>query len=70
MNSAKTEGGYCPKCGSDDYEIEDYEWELDYMMHKCYCCKCEHRWREWYKLIYDGFADDSGEYDTEGKLVD
>jgi len=70
MNSAKTDGGYCPKCGGDDYEIADYEWDFDCMMLKCCYNKCEHQWREWYKLTYDGFTDESGEYDAEGKIVD
>lgn len=71
---AKTGMGTCPKCGSDN--IEYYETEYDYYLvtHKCMCNKCQLMFSEYEKTVYDGYSYDGedGEYhdfDADGKEI-
>jgi transcription initiation factor TFIIIB Brf1 subunit/transcription initiation factor TFIIB len=51
----KTEGGICPKCGSDNVEITDYEMGLDYLFQEISCCDCGCVFDDAYKIQYDGY---------------
>lgn len=60
----------CPKCGEDiNTQCEDIEYDLlgDLIYRKMYCRKCEHTWREYFKITYDGYSDESGIYNADGE---
>lgn len=39
------------------------------MIRKMVCNDCHHQWREYFKITYDGFSDETGEYDSDGECV-
>lgn len=62
----KTSMGVCPKCGSEDIEYFDMEYDEELIIHKCVCDECEFVFSEYEKTIYDGYS-----YDGEdGKFHD
>lgn len=69
MNAKKRDPYVCPKCGSDNTESYDEEKDYDSIVLKLSCCDCEHVWREYFELKYDGFSDADGEYDAEGQQI-
>lgn len=54
----KTEMGTCPKCGSDDIEYLDMDYEDSLIIHKCMCNECELVFHEYEKTVYDGYSYD------------
>lgn len=62
----KTELGVCPKCGSDDIEYLDMDYEDELIIHKCVCNKCELVFSEYEKTVYDGYS----YYDEDWKCHD
>ena len=65
----KTFDAVCPKCGSDNYDTYDYDWEGDYVGLRCICDKCNEVWTDWYKLKYAGYSCNGKVYDTAGDEV-
>ncbi len=70
----KTGMGTCPKCGSDEVEYLDMDYEDELIIHKCVCTECELVFSEYEKTIYDGYSYDGedGEYhdfDADGKEI-
>lgn len=66
----KNESCVCPQCNSGEYvERYDTEFDVDLMINKMYCTKCNNSWREYYILQYDGYSDESGEYDANGNDI-
>lgn len=60
----------CPKCGSDDAVSVNLEWYTeDEFKRDCVCNCCKSKWTEYFKIIYDGYADESGEYDKYGEMT-
>ena len=60
----------CPNCESDDVSIEDWDYYEESLCRKMYCPHCDHVWREYYLITYNGYSDETGEYDFQGKKVD
>lgn len=60
----KTSMCVCPKCGGDDIEYLDMDYEDELIIHKCVCNKCELVFSEYEKTVYDGYSydDEDGEY--------
>ena len=67
-NPLKNEDWVCPKCGSDDCECYDNEFDFNSLMRKMTCKACDHTWREYFIVRYDGYADESGVYDKDGVI--
>ena len=67
MKIDKNEMGICPKCGSDNTEMEDMEMDVDCVWVKWYCPDCGETWSEYYTLTYDGYTYNNVTYDAEGK---
>ena len=67
-NPIKNEPFVCPKCGSDNTSVYDDDWDYDYVVRIIECDCCEHRWREYFKITYAGYADATGEYDENGVI--
>ena len=63
----KREMCVCPKCSSDDTEMDDYEMDIDCLWTKWYCKDCQESWNEYYTLTYDGYVKDGKVYDADGK---
>lgn len=55
---AKTGMGTCPKCGSNNIEYLDINYEDELIIHKCVCNECELVFSEYEKTIYDGYSYD------------
>lgn len=58
-----------PKCGGSDCEYCDDDFEDCCLIRKMACNDCDHQWKEYFKVIYDGFSDETGEYDADGKCI-
>jgi len=41
----------CPECGSDDWQREDWEDDMDAASCECYCTDCGCKWFEIYTFI-------------------
>ena len=52
----KTGMGTCPKCGSDNIEYLDLDYEGDYVIHVCECNDCHLSFREYEYLEYGGYS--------------
>ena len=68
----KTTGDICPKCGElRDINCYDYECSFENyygeVTKRFECHKCGNIWKEFYVLVYDGYADTYGYYDAEGE---
>lgn len=70
LNPVKNDYWVCPKCGSDNCECYDDEFDDGYVVRKMACYHCDHTWREYFKIAYDGYSDESGEYDENGVCVE
>lgn len=70
LHPAKSDEWTCPKCGSNDCEVYDTDYDANCLVRKMTCNHCDHDWREYFKVEYDGYTDDSGEYDADGLCVD
>ena len=71
---AKTGMGTCPKCGNDNIEYLDLDYEGDYLIHVCKCNDCHLSFREYERLEYDGYSydDEDGkyhDYDAKGNEI-
>ena len=66
---SKNEDYICPKCGGSDCECYDDYFEDCCIIRKMVCNDCNHQWREYFKIVYDGFSDKTGEYDADGKCI-
>jgi hypothetical protein len=62
----KTELGVCPKCGSDDIEYLELNYEGEYVIHECLCNDCDFGFQEYERLSYDGYSYN----DEDGKFYD
>lgn len=47
------EPGFCPKCGSDQVNFGDVEFQSDISYQDCGCNDCGCRWMSW-RLLYHG----------------
>jgi hypothetical protein len=65
----KTSMGTCPKCGGDNIEYSDLDYEGDYLIHECTCCDCHAFFREFEVLDYDGYEFDDVEYSRDGEKI-
>ena len=55
----KRQSGICPRCGSNEVEYIDTDWpEWDLQESKCICGSCDFVFREYFKVVYDGFSFD------------
>lgn len=66
----KTDEFTCPKCGQDHSCVEDFDFDFNCMVRKMYCEDCGHVWREYFVIAYDGYTDDTGEYDSNGVMLE
>lgn len=62
----KTQECICPKCGSDHTVVDDWDMDIGCMTYKMCCEDCDYSWREYFAVAYDGFSDETGEYDSNG----
>ena len=67
---SKTDACTCPKCKSENTCTDDYDFDWNCMVRKMYCEDCGWSWREYFVIAYDGFSDDTGEYDSNGVSCD
>lgn len=65
----KTGMGTCPKCGGDNIEYSDLDYEGDYLIHECTCCDCHTFFREFETLDYAGYELDDVEYSRDGEKI-
>lgn len=63
---AKTGMGTCPKCGSNNINYNDYDFDVDLVIHHCECNDCYLEFREYEKTVYDGYSYD----DIDGEFHD
>ena len=71
----KRQSGICPRCGSNEVEYIDTDvssWNVELQESKCVCDSCDLVFREYFKVVYDGFSfeDQNGkshEFDENGK---
>ena len=70
FNLIKNEDWVCPKCGSDDCECCDNEYDDVTLVRKMTCNACDHTWREYFVIRYNGYSDESGSYDENGVIED
>ncbi len=66
----KKEVYVCPKCGGNDCECIDYEWDSDSIRQQYVCHDCEAQWDEYHELIYRGYAYEGVDYDENGAEMD
>lgn len=66
----KKEEWKCPKCGSDDCEMYDYDFDWGLFVKKMSCYTCGHTWREYFITRYDGYTDETGEYNEDGDRIE
>lgn len=66
----KTSMCVCPKCGGDDIEYLDLDYEGDYVIHKCLCNDCDASFTEYEALSYVGYAYEDIDYDSDGNVMD
>lgn len=62
----KNEECVCPRCLKDNTIVDDWDFDVNCMVRKMYCEDCGYSWREYFIVTYDGFTDDTGEYDSNG----
>lgn len=62
----KDEDFICPNCSCGESEVEDTDFDGDYMIRKMYCPVCSAMWREYYRIEYDGYSRDGVSYDRYG----
>lgn len=66
----KKEVYVCPKCGGNDCECIDYEWDSDCMRQSYVCHDCEAQWDEFHELTYRGYAYKGVDYDENGNEME
>lgn len=66
----KTEECVCPRCKQDHSVVDDWDFDGNSMMRKMYCEDCGYVWREYFVIVYDGYTDDTGEYDSNGVMLE
>lgn len=66
---SKKHGAYvCPKCGEEiETEVYDSDTDFDSICHRFGCKTCGHAWMEYFIMAYDGYADETGDYDKDGR---
>lgn len=65
----KTKPYVCPKCGSDDIECLDYEWDDAHIRQEYVCHECEAQWDEYFALEWTGYACEGVDYDEKGEVM-
>lgn len=70
----KTGMGTCPKCGSNNIEYTDIEYDFDTVIHTCECNDCHLIFQEYEKTIYDGYSYDGEDnkwynFDADGNEI-
>ena len=66
----KKEVYVCPKCGGEDNECIDYEWDSDTIRQRYMCHNCEAVWDEYHELTYRGYAHNGIDYDENGNVME
>lgn len=56
----------CPHCGSEHTECYDDDYEDNLIIRKMSCLTCDHEWKEYFVMVYDGYSDETGEFDADG----
>lgn len=56
----------CPNCGGDRCLNPYTDYDDNYVIKKMFCGRCRYDWREYFYLTYDGYSDDTGEYEKDG----
>lgn len=60
----------CPECGNDiDNETIEIEQDIESICMTMSCGKCSAIWREYFKIIYDGYSYNTKLYDTTGENI-
>ena len=73
----KRQSGICPRCGSNEVEyIDTYvnTGNVELQESKCICDNCNFAFREYFKVVYDGFSFDGEDnelhdFDENGKEI-
>ena len=69
----------CPKCGEleEIYNSSDPEFDVatdemghtyDFVTIERKCGKCDHRWTEYMRLVYDGYYTEGRLYNKDGQI--
>ena len=66
----KTEECVCPRCLKDNTVVDNYDFDWNCMIRKMFCEDCGYMWKEYFTMAYDGFTDETGEYDANGVSAD
>ena len=66
----KKEVYVCPKCGGNDCECTDYEWNSESLRQQYVCHDCEAVWDEYHELTYRGYAYEGVDYDENGNEME
>ena len=56
----------CPRCGGNNVECLDHDFDGEYMRSEMSCDDCDACWDEFFSLTYTGYAHDGVDYDKDG----
>lgn len=65
----KREPYICPKCGGENCDCTDYEWDSESLHQQYVCQDCGEVWDEYHELIYRGYACKDVDYDEKGEVI-